>query len=156
MSAARYHRRTDDDTAISSINRLYYPQYGSKYYSTIILFVVDTTFRKYYPTHFQGNSFLCLQDCLHADKRQCRSLLQDFLFFPHINYRPSPYTAQPHAIPPWFPFYVTDFFSPALPLRILFCKGNAGDCSNTKSSIAFDRKIFLCVQSVFSAPDLVY
>ena len=25
MSAARYHRRTDDDTAISSINRLYYP-----------------------------------------------------------------------------------------------------------------------------------
>ena len=46
MSAARYHRRTDDDTAISSINRLYYP------YSTIILFVVDTTFRKYYPTHF--------------------------------------------------------------------------------------------------------
>ena len=32
MSAARYHRR--------------------KNYSTIILFVVDTTFRKYYPTHF--------------------------------------------------------------------------------------------------------
>ena len=23
-------------------------------------------------------------------KGQCRSLLQDFLFFPHINYRPSP------------------------------------------------------------------
>lgn len=54
--------------------------------------------------------------------------------------------------PARFLFYITDFFSPALPLRILFCKGNAGDCSNTKSSIAFDRKIFLCVQSVFSLP----
>ena len=31
-----------------------------------------------------------------------------------------------------------------------------GDCSNTKSSIAFDRKIFLCVQSVFFAPDLAF
>ena len=54
--------------------------------------------------------------------------------------------------PARFLFYITDFFSPALPLRILFCKGNAGDCSNTKSSIAFDRKIFLCVRAYFSLP----
>ena len=52
MSAARYHRRTDDDTAISSINRLYSPYYGSTHYSTTIPFVVDTTSRKYYPTPF--------------------------------------------------------------------------------------------------------
>ena len=38
MSAARYHRRTDDDTAISSMNRLYYMLYGSKNYSAIVQF----------------------------------------------------------------------------------------------------------------------
>ncbi len=37
MSAARYHRRTDDDTAISSMNSTN----RSKYYCTTLLFVVD-------------------------------------------------------------------------------------------------------------------
>ena len=46
MSAARYHRRTDDDTAISSMNSTN----CSKYYCTTLLFVVDTHLRKYFYT----------------------------------------------------------------------------------------------------------
>ena len=54
--------------------------------------------------------------------------------------------------PARFLFYLTDFFSPALPLRILFCKGNAGDCSNTKSSIALTEKSSSASRVYFPLP----
>ena len=44
MSAARYHRRTDDDTAISSMNSTN----RSKYYCTTLLFAVDNPLSKYF------------------------------------------------------------------------------------------------------------
>ena len=44
MSAARYHRRTDDDTAISSMDSTN----CSKYYCTTLRFVVDTPLNKYF------------------------------------------------------------------------------------------------------------
>ena len=44
MSAARYHRRTDDVTAISSMNSTN----RSKYYCTTLLFVVDNPLSKYF------------------------------------------------------------------------------------------------------------
>ena len=44
MSAARYHRRTDDDTAISSMNSTN----RSKYYCTTLLFVVDNPLSQYF------------------------------------------------------------------------------------------------------------
>src|SRR5574344_219125 len=54
--------------------------------------------------------------------------------------------------PARFLFYITDFFSPALPLRILFCKGNAGDCSNTKSFIALTEKSSSAHRAYFPLP----
>ena len=97
MSAARYHRRTNDDTAISSINRLYYPWYGSKYYSTIILSVVDTTFRKYYPTHFRAIVFSACRTVSMLIKGNFVPYYKIFslslistIVLPHIRHSPTP------------------------------------------------------------------
>lgn len=43
-------------------------------------------------------------------------------------------------------------FSPALPLRILFRKGNAGDCPNTKPCISLTEKSSSVYRAYFSFP----
>ena len=55
MSAARYHRRTDDDTAISSMNSTN----RSKYYCTTLLFVVDNPLSKYNPQNGRSSLLSC-------------------------------------------------------------------------------------------------